>query len=359
MTLAHSQSEAIRHVSGQLTRSNPAARAESQQVLKRLGVAEGVFHKMAECFDAGARIELSFHPDRMVGSTADVATKMFSEGVYRNQFETSISNGSLSAHEGGSRFEWEHRMFGGAYDGCSGSERPKYGALNLLGFADGSAPRFGSCYFGLLPSVTARSTFSYGDSVTEPVEIGTHQQFDVVWSAMIRDVTSSGQVLGLSDCTLPQLLRRITKACAGPDPLRFRQMPGRVLDDYVEAQVHGDILLGRDVEFLAIDPSFMGTSVGETLVSTAQKYGFPIFCHRGFHVCAGDIPEDFRGSDIPRLARRIADEGRITAREIGEAAKLLQVDPAAWNGWGTPAETLQHIKQLWHCLVAFGQPFEP
>ncbi|WP_396888574.1 DUF3626 domain-containing protein [Micromonospora craniellae] len=33
---------------------------------------------------------------------------------------------------------------------------------------------------------------------------------------------------------------------------------GRVLDDYVEAQVHGPVTLARDVRELVVDPSFRG-----------------------------------------------------------------------------------------------------
>ena len=53
--------------------------------------------------------------------------RFFKEGVYRNQFETGLSSGSLSAFPGGARDTWESALFGGAYhtDGVTASERPK------------------------------------------------------------------------------------------------------------------------------------------------------------------------------------------------------------------------------------------
>ncbi|MEM7312775.1 MAG: DUF3626 domain-containing protein, partial [Planctomycetota bacterium] len=304
------------------------------------------------------RVELNFHPDRKTASGQNVAEGLLSDGVYRSQFQTGISNGSVSSHPGGFRYQWEHGMFGGAYDDAPGLERPKYGALNLMNWSDGSAPRFGSCYFGLLPSVSQRTTFSYGDSASEPTEFGTTKTFDSIWAAMLRDVTSNIEVLGLADTSLQRLARKFQSAFAGPDTERFQQLPGRVLDDYIEAQVHGEIRLERDVEFLAIDPSFAKSSVGDTLASMAKTYGFPIYHHRGFRVDPHRVPDEFRGPDVPRLAKHLWQSSAFSARDIGEAASSFHANPEAWTTWGTKEETLQLIKQLWHCLVQFGVPYD-
>jgi Protein of unknown function (DUF3626) len=37
--------------------------------------------------------------------------------------------------------------------------------------------------------------------------------------------------------------------------------PADALDDYIEAQVHGPVRVGRDVEAVVIDSSFRGTLV--------------------------------------------------------------------------------------------------
>jgi hypothetical protein len=61
------------------------------------------------------------------------------------------------------------------------------------------------------------------------------------------------------------------------------------------------------------------------------------------------------------LAERVAAlfagaTGLLDARALGLAAASLFRDPSTWSDWGAPAETWQHIKQLWHVLVWFGRP---
>ena len=69
-----------------------------------------------------------------------MAEALLEEGIYRNQFETGISAGGLSAFAGGPRDTWERTLFGGAYhtDDVTASERPKYGALELVRYSDGT-----------------------------------------------------------------------------------------------------------------------------------------------------------------------------------------------------------------------------
>lgn len=42
-----------------------------------------------------------------------VAEALFEQGVYKSQFETLLSNGSVSAYPGGERDLWEKRIFEG------------------------------------------------------------------------------------------------------------------------------------------------------------------------------------------------------------------------------------------------------
>jgi len=51
-----------------------------------------------------------------------------------------------------------------------------------------------------------------------------------------------------------------------------------------------------------------------------------------------------------------APGARIDAALVGVAAASVVTDPQRWRGWGTPDETLQHLKKLWHVLVAYGAP---
>ncbi|MBJ7968211.1 DUF3626 domain-containing protein, partial [Bacillus cereus] len=80
----------------------------------------------------------------------------------------------------------------------------------------------------------------------------------------------------------------------------------RNLNHYIEAQVHGDISLKEDVEALVVDPSFKGTDVGRTLEEICLKYAIDLYWHMGFVLAIDEVPMDFRGSKMPSLARRIA-----------------------------------------------------
>jgi hypothetical protein len=59
------------------------------------------------------RVTLNFHPDRLHAGT-HLLGALAADGVYRSQFETDTSNGGLTAHPGGDRWEWESRIFGTA-----------------------------------------------------------------------------------------------------------------------------------------------------------------------------------------------------------------------------------------------------
>ena len=170
------------------------------------------------------RVTLNFHPD-VVSNGVSVIAAIARDGVYRSQFETMTSNGSLSAYRGGDRWAWESRMFGGAYDHADPARRPKYGALNHRADPVGGSPRFGSCHLRLRQAVNARTTFCYPDSHMRPVHFGVADRMALAEMA-------SANVLGL-------------------DPL----------DDYIEAHVHGDLRVDEDVEAIVLDPCFRGTRI--------------------------------------------------------------------------------------------------
>ncbi|WP_259391837.1 DUF3626 domain-containing protein [Paenibacillus thiaminolyticus] len=46
----------------------------------------------------------------------------------------------------------------------------------------------------------------------------------------------------------------------------------------------------------------------------------------------------------------------MDANAIGNAARSCP-SSELWAGWGTPGETWQHLKQLWHVLARFGHPY--
>lgn len=273
-----------------------------------------------------------------------MAEALLADGVYRSQFETGITAGSPSAFPGGERDLWEERIFGGAYRGAAPAERPRYGGLNLLHHADGACPRFGSCHLRLRPEVLERCTFCYGDSHMGPADVGTIDALDPVLAALFEEAASTGFVLGrwLDVEGLADFLRH-------PRPVPEN---GRALDHYVEAQVHGTVFL-EDAEALVADPSFQGTPTGSALEAIAARHGLALSWHEGFELEAHEVPSEFRGPAIPPLARRLAERwgGPVDAALVGRGAASLVREPHLW-----PEGTWQHLKQLWHVLVAFGRP---
>src|SRR5204862_4288555 len=107
-------------------------------------------------------VTVHFHPDRLVGEVP-LLRHLVADGVYRSQFETGTSNGGLTAHPGGDRWRWEHRMFAGVYDDGPPTHRPKYGSLNFRRRRVGGSPRFGSAHLRLALETLPRTTFCYPD----------------------------------------------------------------------------------------------------------------------------------------------------------------------------------------------------
>ncbi|MGV9367116.1 DUF3626 domain-containing protein [Amycolatopsis sp. NPDC003731] len=248
----------------------------------------------------GLDVTIHFHPDRLVGEVP-LLRHWLADGVYRSQFETGTSNGGLTAHPGGARWHWEHRMFGGVYDGLPPSERPKYGSLDHRRRPAGGSVRFGSAHFRLEREVLDRTTFCYPDSFHEPVHFGTRARFPLL-------------------------------------PLVEADTPDE-LDDYIEAHVHGPLRLPDDVAALVLDPSFRGTDVE----AAAAEFPFPTRWHHGFRLAVTTLAEhaDYRGADVVRAGEDIAEDGWLDARVIGDAVRAGRHDP-------------QVLKRVWHCTARFG-----
>lgn len=250
----------------------------------------------------GPRITLNFHPDRL-SDGLPILTSLARDGVYHSQFVTGTSNGGLTAHQGGDRWRWESRIFGGAYDDAEPAERPVYGALNFRRQVVGAAPRFGSSHLRLTAAAAARATFCYPDSAAEPTEFG---------------VAGAMPLIALAEADARD-----------------------ALDDYIECHVHGGVLLARDVEALVLDASYRGTPV-ET---AARRLPFPLEWHPGYVLTVDRLRRhaDYRGPEYAALGTRIASSGILTPHHLGHAARTGRHD-------------LQHLKMVWHTLARFGAP---
>lgn len=305
-------------------------------------------------------IALHFHPDRLDPTMKSVAEALLEQGIYKSQFETFISNGSVSAFSGGKRDVWENKMFGGAYqiNGSTNSERPKYGALNLMLHPDGPSPRFGSCYFLLSPDVSHRCTYTYLDSHQDPKEKGTYEEFDLILAALMKDAFYSELAIGERNLTIQKLIDHMLVNLEKPFQNPATKQSNRNLNHYIEAQVHGDIFLKEDVKTLVADPSFKGTHTGLILEQICTKYSIDLYWHMGFTLSIDEIPKNFRGPSMPSLAKRIAQSDVIDANRIGLAAADLKRNSSNWTDRGTCKEVLQELKLLWHVLVRYGKPME-
>lgn len=306
-----------------------------------------------------ARVALHFHPDRPVAGMKSVAEELLEQGIYKSQFETRISNGSVTAYPGGARDLWEKKLFGGAYqsEGVTYSERPKYGALDLMLHPDGPAPRFGSCYFLLYPTVSYRCTYSYGGSQDDPTEKGTLEDLDDILAMVFKDAFFREYAIGERDLTPTKWIDHLLFHLERPFKDPSDRKPGRNLNHFIEAQVHGAVDLKDDVEILVADPSFKGTYIGRFLEEICLKYSIELFWHMGFVMRTEEVPSNFRGPAMPSLAKRIARNGYIDTSMIGDAVNDLKRNPLLWADRGNYEEMLQQLKYLWHVLVRFGEPY--
>ena len=275
-----------------------------------------------------ADITMHFSPDRVLADGRSVAEALLAEGVYRNQFETGISNGAL----GGPRDGWERALFGGAYHapGVDPSERPRYGGLNVLERLGGTCPAFGSCHLRLGPAVVERATFTFPDSVFDPTAVGVVGAFGLVESA----------------------LRERIAATAGD----------LALHEYVEVQVHGPVRLAEDVDALVADPAYAGTPVGELLQAAADRHGFALEWHPGWVLALDEVPRDVPAGE-PMRWREFCRDGaaaRFAVQVIEVAAAPPRLDAAVigrarTTGWGAQPELRNSFKDLWSIVVAFGR----
>lgn len=249
-----------------------------------------------------ARIAVHFHPEAGRGGSS-VLLRILQERRYVSQFVTGTSNGGLTAYPGGQRWEWESRLFGGAYDDAPAVGRPVYGALMLHGDPYGPAARFGSAYLRLNPAVLTRTSFAWPDSALGPTAFGV-----------------PGAMAVLDDFL----------AARSEDPLNH----------YIEAHLHGELRLPKDVEAVVLDPTFDDCAT----LALAEELGVRVERHPGYRASVAELEAhpDYRGAEVVALARRVAAEATVTPRELARARATGEHRP-------------QDLKRLWHCLARFGR----
>lgn len=306
--LTRAQRRALDYVVERALRAQSAARAELAAAMDAGGVPESVYAGALENLRSHGRVVLAFHPERSTRTARSVAQGLLAEGVYRSQFETGLSSGSTTAFPGGERDEWERRLFGGAYHapGLHDADRPKYGALFLVGHPDGPCPRFGSSYFVLRPEVSQRCSFTLLGSQEEsaPDQTGTLAVPEPWLAPLARHLESFPTPLGVRGLSFSGLIKGMSREV----PIAREQKVsiareqevgdhhGRALDTFVEAQVHGPVSLARDVEAVVVDASFSHTSVGATLLELSSTYDIPLRWHPALRFGPTSSPRRFGDS---------------------------------------------------------------
>ncbi|OAA76909.1 hypothetical protein LEL_06593 [Akanthomyces lecanii RCEF 1005] len=358
INLAPCQQQAIESVRAEAVDLKPESQSTLSHIFRMSNLSELDISETRETIKHHARVVLHFHPDRPAGGRL-VAQALLEDGIYKTQFETGISNGLVAAQPGGLRDEWERHLFQGAYqmDGVTASQRPRYGALDLVRNAEGPAPRFGSCFFVLKPHVTMRSTFTFGGSQEKPKYQGTADELDAILAALMEESFTRDFALGVEKMRPRQLFERLGDLKKDFHDLYGSRVAAHNLDHMIEAQIHGEVLLGRDVDALVVDPAFRDTTVGQHLCDMASVYGFSIRYHGGFALRTEEVPPHFRGPTMPSLAKRIAGlNGLVDAACLGIAVQSLTEDPKLWEDRGKFANVLQELKLMWHVLVKYGRP---
>lgn len=297
-------------------------------------------------------ITINFHPDRYTNNGKTIIENLIEQGKYHNQFRTGTTNGAKTAFVGGDRFLWEQRIFFDSYPHDS-IERPKYGALNLLKHIDGATARFGSCYFTLKHNIINRCTFSYGDSASNPSTLCTSDTFVNIIASILNDVQNKGILLNKLIASEEEALAVLLYKCSELKDI------GKNLDNYIEAHIHGDIILEDDVECLYIDSSFKETIYAKQAAKLCQKYEIKLRWIPKREIQVEVIEEFFRGPMIPILAKKIDsvlgnNKGIINAEILGKASQDILLNPRNWNDIGSEAELFKYIKQLWHTVAYFG-----
>jgi hypothetical protein len=103
MRLRGSQRAALDHVEAIARQAEARAQARIIALLAQSGCDRDDYREASECVREHARIVLHFHPDLFGTRGMTVAEALLEEGAYRNQFETGLSTGSLSAYPDGAR----------------------------------------------------------------------------------------------------------------------------------------------------------------------------------------------------------------------------------------------------------------
>src|SRR4051794_25733877 len=156
---------------------------------------------------------------------------------------------------------------------------------------NGACPRFGSCHLRLREATTERATLIFGDSAAKPTEIGLIGAFAPVFAPLLEAIAAGAGALG-GDVGLRAFVEGLLDGDHARATGVFAPAMTHTLNDYIEAQVHGELRFEADVEAVVLDPAFRGTRAGELLLGAARRHGFQAEWHAGLALALADVPPD-------------------------------------------------------------------
>lgn len=182
--------------------------------------------------------------------SANLIDKFNEDCRLKNLFEVNTGRGCTDKN---TRAKWETTLFNGLYDKAEPSERVKYGSLNIDSNPDGviSTKGYGDSYVILKQETKFRVTLVYGDSsgVRSHLYIGTPKYLGNILNYIPDD-----------------LLDTAVKVAKGQN-INYKSY------QYIEAQIHGELRMDRDIDSLVIKhANYVGTR-GEDVVKMCTKFG--------------------------------------------------------------------------------------
>lgn len=229
---------------------------------KNLGLTyDDVINVMDKIKNADVIIHFSGSSAKWLGS--------LEESRYKNYFETSHGNDRHHSNNKSyrhSRLVWESKLFDKAYDESEPWIKVKYGCLNIMSDAIGCRDAigcYGNSFMILKPDIKSRTSFTFDDSCKNPEHICTFDNFIQVFSKM-------------NDRMIKDIILMTKKNLSKDDLSKDRRYY-----TYIEAQIHGDIVIKRDVEHIMLYHEHTTPEILERLKK--DNIPFTVFGHN--NVC--------------------------------------------------------------------------
>jgi len=208
-----------------------------------------------------AQLTINIDPNMILSDGRSLLDGLMEDGVYKNYSETGVTQGMATDARAGV----EDRLFEGLA-GAPASERPKYGALNVLENPAGGAPRYSDytngekgVYFVLKEDVKKRSTITARDTLDN--------------MGMSPVGTFASPAYALKDMPREDLLALYLWRSGDSDGVK----PNPRSKTGPEVQVFGDVRIDNtggtgDVQSLRVHSSLRGTPAEAKVQALADKY---------------------------------------------------------------------------------------